>query len=184
MAEVKLAKFRGRLVRLPNPSAPPACPRGRKPVAKLTDRAKRYRANAPGCRPAGPRQCVYCRARKNVGVHHLDGDESNGRKSNLAWACKSCNTRLGYLFKRAGAGARTRQYNPRGRSKGDPAFTQYAWAVNVICRRRDRARGLCDFSSDRLTKQAVEIVRATPVGLRRDYARRAASRRRPSEVPF
>jgi hypothetical protein len=129
---------------------------------------------------------MYCSSRRNVGVHHMDGNEDNGRRSNLGWACKGCNTALGIAFKKAGKGKRTRQYNPRGRKRGkaDPAFTQYGWAVNVICRRRDEAAGRCSRSSDDLTRQAVEIIRATSPSVRREYARRAAGMRRGSEVPF
>jgi hypothetical protein len=180
---MRKAKYRGRLVTLPNPSEP--CPQARKPVGQITDRAKRYRANQPACKPGGSKKCIYCGRRKNVEVHHLDGNEDNGKRTNLAWACRPCNTAIGAEFKKAGLGKRTRQYNPRKRrGRGDPAFTQFAWAVNVICRRRDEARGLCSRSSDPLTKQAVEIIRSTPLDVRRAYARRARSMRRGSEVPF
>ena len=67
---------------VPNPATG-----GRKPVELITDRAKRYRANSPDNRPAGPRRCVICGSRKHVGVMHLDGDESHGERRNLAWGC-------------------------------------------------------------------------------------------------
>jgi len=85
--------------------------RFRKPAGAITDRAKRYRANQPECRPEGPRLCMYCGSGRNVEVHHLGADESDIRRSNLAWACRSCNTRLGLKAARAGRGKRTRQYN-------------------------------------------------------------------------
>lgn len=174
------AKYRGRLVSLPNPSE---CARTRKPVAEITDRAKRYRANQAGCRPAGPKRCLYCgRGAKHMVIDHMDGDESNGRRSNLAWACKACNTRLGAAMKSAGRGVRTRQYN------AVPDFKQYAWAIGMICRRRDMEAGRCSPSNYSTTAEAVAIIRATPAAKRREYARRAASSRgrwsSRDEVPF
>lgn len=178
-----VARFKGRLVTLPNPAEP--CAKARKPVSKISDRAKRYRANQAGCKPNGPRRCMYCGGGKHVGVHHLDGDESNGRRSNLGWACKSCNALLAAAFKRAGKGTRVRQLNPRKKKgRSDPAFTQYGWAVSVICRHRDQAAGRCSPANDDLTRQAVAIIRGTSPGVRREYARRAAAMRGRYAVPF
>jgi hypothetical protein len=84
----------------------------RKPVEYISDRAKRYRAHSPGCRPKGPKVCFQCGSRRNVVPDHKDSDESNGRRSNLRWACKSHNTILGKKMAREGRGVRTRQYNP------------------------------------------------------------------------
>lgn len=188
----RTATYRGRRVSLPNPSEPKSaggtkvlddrgpCAKTRKPTKAITDRAKRYRANQPGCLPNGARRCAYCKSTRNLVVDHADGNESNGAKSNLVWACKKCNTRLGIAFKKAGRGVRTRQYNPA------PDFKQYAWAVGMICRKRDLAAGRCSRSDDPLVKEAVAIIRATPASLRREYAARAASARgrASSEVPF
>jgi hypothetical protein len=45
----------------------------------ITDRAKRYRAqNAV----TGPRKCVLCGSRSDLGVMHLDGNESHGETAN------------------------------------------------------------------------------------------------------
>jgi hypothetical protein len=86
--------------------------RNRKLVSEITDRAKRYRAHTPECRPDGPKRCFKCGSRRFVVPDHIDGDESNGRKSNLRWACKSHNTILGKRMAKAGKGKRTRQFNP------------------------------------------------------------------------
>jgi len=189
----RFATFRGRRVSLPNPSEPNrpagtkvpadrgACASTRKPTKAVSDRAKRYRANQPGCKPSGPRRCIYCKSTRYLVVDHADGNESNGAKKNLVWACKSCNTRLGHAFKAAGVGVRTRQYNPA------PDFKQYAWAVGMICRKRDLAAGRCSRSDDPLVKEAVAIIRATPARLRSEYAARAAAGRGRSsfsDVPF
>lgn len=177
----RTAKFRGRVVSLPNPSE---CARIRKPVEKISDRAKRYRANQEGCKPTGPKRCVYCgKTKGQIVVDHVDGDESNGRRSNLVWACKSCNTALGAAYAKRGRGVRTRQYN------GTPDFNLYAWATGLICRKRDQAAGRCSPSDDPETLKAVSIIRATPASKRREYAARAASSRGRwrsglDEVPF
>ena len=92
----------------------PACG-GRKPVELLTDRAKRYRANSPECLPRGPKRCALCGSKRNIVAMHMDGDEANLARKNLKWGCKSCNTKLGALFKKLGLGVPTNQFNPRGR---------------------------------------------------------------------
>src|SRR5580704_12018230 len=88
----------------------------RKPVSQISDRAKRYRAHSPGCRPDGPKVCFKCGSKRFVVPDHIDGNESNGRKSNLRWACKSHNTIFGKRMAKAGKGVRTRQYNPKTRA--------------------------------------------------------------------
>jgi hypothetical protein len=88
--------------------------RFRKPVAEISDRAKRYRANTPECRPRGPKRCHWCKTRTapQFVPDHVDGNESNTSRRNLVWACKSCNTKRGKAMAKAGKGVRTRQYNP------------------------------------------------------------------------
>ena len=159
----------------------PACG-GVKPVQLITDRAKRYRANKPGCAPPGPRVCEYCGSDKNVDVHHRDGDESNGRKSNLAYACRSCNMRIANWHMRSGKGVRTRQFNgsnPR-KWKGQlvPTYAEYIQAANV-----EHKRKAFDFGGS--------IIHQTPPDLRRLYAARAWATRRQrgtdkwkSDIPF
>jgi hypothetical protein len=80
--------------------------------SQVSDRAKRYRANQPGCKPRGVKKCKLCGRKSDLMVDHIDGDESNGRKRNLRWLCRSCNTKLGADMARTGAGRRTVQYNP------------------------------------------------------------------------
>jgi hypothetical protein len=79
-----------------------------------TDRAKRYAANRAieDDKRAG---CLFCRSKKFLTVDHLSGDESDGNPANLAWLCKSCNTRKGAAFRKAGIGRLTHQYNPKSR---------------------------------------------------------------------
>ena len=99
----------------------------RRAAHQITDRAKRYRANAPECCPPLPRRCAVCRSTRFVVVDHIDGDESNGEPENLRWLCKSCNTKLGIAMARAGIGNRTRQYNPGARTLAEytEAVTQH-----------------------------------------------------------
>ncbi len=80
-----------------------------KSVDDITDRAKRYRANVIHKKR---KRCEECGSRKNLGVGHRDGDESNNRPSNLFTQCKSCNGKQAVRDKKAGRGVRTRQYNP------------------------------------------------------------------------
>jgi hypothetical protein len=154
------------------------------PGAGVTDRALRYRANQPDRLPAGPRRCFFCASGRNVEVHHLDGDESNDSPLNFAWACRSCNTRIGLAMRNLGLGRRTRQYNP-----GAESLQQYAWAVAQVCRRQDELAGRCTRSSDPEVLQAVELIRATPAARRREFSAQARAARgryagSADEVPF
>ena len=148
----------------------------RKEVHEITDRAKRYRANAHP--PPGQRICGFCGSKRNVEVGHLDGYEENADPRNLIWNCRSCNTRLGVVFKRLGLGRRTRQYNPE--SEGARSLGQWMTAVLSM-------KGEMDAMS---VEDAVEIVRATPPERRSEFAREIWRRRKErgtdrwSQVPF
>jgi hypothetical protein len=83
---------------VPNPAT-----RSLRPVHLITDRAKRYRANRTP--PPGPRVCAWCKSKKNVGIDHIDGDESNGHPKNLQWLCKRHNAEKAVAQIRAGIGA-------------------------------------------------------------------------------
>ncbi len=136
------------VISLPNP---------RKPVDRITDRAKRYRAQNE---VSGPKKCVFCGSKKDIQVLHLSGDESDGAKKNLAYGCRSCNQKLSAAWERAGSKVRTRQYNP---AKGVPTFRQYAWGV------AHHSRGAHD--------EGGAIIHATPRHKRIEYARRIAKMR-------
>jgi hypothetical protein len=123
-------------------------------AGEVTDRAKRYRAQK---NVTGPKKCVLCGSRSDLGVMHLDGNEAHGEAANLAWGCRSCNQLLSHGFKRAGAGKRTAQYNP---SSGVPSFEQYAWAVS------NHSRGAHD--------EGGVVIHATPKHKRIEYASRIA----------
>jgi hypothetical protein len=118
----------------------------------ITDRAKRYRAQN---NVTGPRKCVLCGSRSDLGVMHLTGNESHGETANLAYGCRSCNGKLAAAFKRIGAGRPTNQYNP---SSGVPTFEQYKWAVSNHTRKEHDEGGA--------------IIHATPKHKRIEYARR------------
>ena len=85
----------------------------------------RYRANS--CPLPGERICCLCGSTRNVEVGHIDGHKENTEPENLIWTCRSCNTRLGALYKRIGLGRRTRQYNPE--AKGAASLGQWLAAV-------------------------------------------------------
>lgn len=135
-----------------------------KPTGQVTDRALRYRANHPDRRPPGQKICAFCGSRRNVEVHHVDGHEENPNPSNLAWACRSCNTLIGVAMKRAGVGRRTRQFNPEGARN----LAQWLQAVLSV-------KGQ---SSDMTVRQAVDTIRATPAARRSDFAYQIWERRK------
>lgn len=151
-------------------------PRYRKQPSEITDRAKRYRANADGNRPQGKRICFACGHRGRLDVHHLTGNEAHGNPSDLAWACRSCNVRIGNVMRRAGIGKQTRQYNPA--SEG--AHSLGAW-MNAIASMRG-------FGGTMTVSDAVAMVRATSPSLRSKYAEEIWAIRRArgtdSVVPF
>ncbi len=138
----------------------------REPVSKITDRAKRYRANQIGVRPSGPKQCRYCHSRRNVGVHHVDGNENNGERRNLAWACKSCNGKIAAYHKRHGIGRRVQQMNA---SKGSrkSMLEAYGNAIKVM-------RG--DFDGD--AGAAMDTINSTPEDIRSSYTAKSWAIRR------
>jgi hypothetical protein len=142
------------------------CPIIRK-EREVTDRARRYRANQDGCRPAGPKKCELCGARSDLMIDHKNSNESDGRRSNLRWLCRSCNTRLGAKAAREGLGRRTAQYNPGARTLGE-----YIQAVTQHTRRAH--------------DEAGRIIHETPKSRRREFAAEIWDRRRAhhESVPF
>ena len=68
--------------------------------SNLTDRAQRYRAQK---NVKGPKQCFLCGSKRDLGVMHLSGDESDGDARNLAWGCRSCNQKLSHAFIKIGS---------------------------------------------------------------------------------
>lgn len=143
--------------------------------AEITDRAKRYRAQSAIAQP--DRRCVYCGTRRGrLDVEHINGDESDSRSRNLAYACRSCNTRKGVVFRKAGFGKRTRQFNPRGGSAGARSLGQWIQAVLTV-----KGQG-----GSMSLPAAVELIRATPPARRSEFAAEIWRRRkeRSSEVPF
>jgi len=109
----------------------------------LTDRAKRYRAQKSTT--LGRKQCGFCGSRRNVEVHHVNGDEDDGDDRNLMWACRKCNTKIGVLMKNAGVGRRTVQYNPSKGRGGGSQLAKYGGCdqghARRVSRRRFRGRG-------------------------------------------
>jgi hypothetical protein len=147
-----------------------------KPVSKITDRAKRYRANRPEVRPAGRKVCAYCGSTKNVGVHHKNGDESVNTRRNLAYACKSCNGRIAAIHKKNGIGRRTRQYNAGEKIQGAKTLKDYGFLIKIM-------RGIEPGDSSRAYAQ----IMATPSWMRSAYTKNAWAIRKPDrreEVPF
>ena len=138
----------------------------RKETTAITDRAKRYRSNAPGCRPPGPRLCALCGSVRNVEVGHANGLEDDISPENLIWTCRSCNVRCGNVLRRAGLGRKTRQYNPAG----DGAKNLGQWLNAVLSLRGE--------GGTMSVADAVAIVHATPPEDRSRFAREIWSKRR------
>ena len=138
-------------------------------AGEVTDRAKRYRAQK---NVTGPKKCVLCGSRSDLGVMHLDGNEAHGEAANLAWGCRSCNQLLSHGFKRAGAGKRTAQYNP---SSGVPTLEQYAWAVSQGPGGSHHGpyKGGGKFAPG-AHDEAGAVIHATPKHKRIEYAQRIA----------
>jgi len=163
---------------VPNPTRPGA----RKPVDLITDRAKRYRAQADV--PAGPRVCGYC-GNPSTMVDHIDGHEEHGEPENLMHACRPCNVTKAHIMQAAGLGRKTVQYNPQ--ASWAHSLAQWVWAVSRI-RRRDASGRLAPRDAWKTeapaseVKAAVEMVRATPPAKRAEFAAqlRGKQRRRSS----
>ncbi|MBZ5644560.1 MAG: HNH endonuclease [Acidobacteriia bacterium] len=131
----------------------------------MTDRAARYRANSRACRPPEPRICAFCGRTQNVEVHHIDGHEENTDPANLVWACRSCNTSIGFALRKAGLGRLTRQYNPA--SNGARTLGQWVTAVLSM-----KGQGPME------TTAAVEMIHATSPSQRSKFAQDIWQRRR------
>ena len=93
-------------------------------------------------------------------MHHLDGEEKNADPANLVWACRSCNTTVGVVMGRAGLGRRTRQFNPR--AVGAQSLGQWVTAVLSMKGQSDAMEPAA----------AVEMIHATPLERRSEFARR------------
>jgi hypothetical protein len=143
-----------------------------RPVSLITDRAKRYRANA-GRKKA--RLCAFC-ANPAMDVDHISGDEAHGKHANLIDLCRSCNTRKGIVQKRARIGKRTRQYNPEAPAR-QPTFEEYIAAVRIL-------RGDVDATYLEV-RIAGAIIQATNDSRRAAYTRMIqAQRQNPYPSPF
>ena len=130
---------------------------------------KRYRSHAPECRPPAPKICFAYESRARD-IHHLNGDESDVKPPNLAWACRPCNVRIGNVMRRAGIGRKTRQYNPSSHDVTSGATSLGAW-MNAVASIRGEG-GTMPVS------YAVALIHATPPDARSEFAREIWSKRK------
>jgi hypothetical protein len=155
------------------------------PRENVTDRALRYRANE--LPPEGPRVCCYCGSTRFVEIDHVDGFEENTDPDNLVWACRSCNTLKGIVFRNGGRGRLTAQYNPT-KTGGAANVGEWVQAVGAIIPRKGEKYAGYNYglSSDMSTSTAVEMIRATPQWKRQEFAGQLRKHRRSrrEEVPF
>jgi len=154
----------------------------RKPVSDISDRAKRYRANSEENRPDGPEICSICflppKGNRPLDVDHIDGDESNGRRSNLQKLCRRCNTLKGAWLRRRGRGVLTEQFNPSKKRRKKPAgiskakekqmIGEYAHLLRVM---RGEPHG------GQASAEAFDKIMSFPAWFRSDFSRRAYSYR-------
>lgn len=166
---------------IPNPTTPGA----RKPVEVITDRAKRYRAQA--AMPADtPRICIYC-GRRGEMVDHIDGIEDHGEQENLAYSCRGCNVTKANAMREAGLGKKTRQYNPPKPAKGAKTLAEWVWAVSRVQRRDKRTGALLPrdnwkvYAPPKEVAAAVAMIRATPHHRRAEFAADLRAKRRPKK---
>jgi hypothetical protein len=77
----------------------------------------------------------------------------------MVWACRSCNTAVGFVLKRAGIGRRTRQFNPS--AEGASTLAQWVTAVRSMKGESDAMEPAA----------AIEIIHATPPDVRSRFAK-------------
>lgn len=130
---------------------------GRKPAFDITDRALRYRAQHPDCIPDPPVRCMHCGSRSDIQVGHIDGDETNTTRENLGWVCRSCNQKIAATIKKAGAGRRTKQFNPKKR-RGASDYREYAQALGIL-----------DGTAIGDVQQAIALIHATSKAKRSEF---------------
>jgi hypothetical protein len=110
---------------------------------------------------------MFCGSTKDLQVDHLDGFEENGEAENLLMLCRSCNQLKSAVYKKAGLGRRTVQYNPgvfsslfgpretyRTTGGGHPDFRKRLKQERADAKARDRAE------ERDLRKQELEAKRA------------------------
>lgn len=135
----------------------------------VTDRAQRYRANSD---IEGPQVCMFCGSTKDLGVDHLDGFEEHNEPENLLWLCRSCNQLKSAVFKSAGLGRRTDQYNPFLGLFGEGGLlggrTTHRDTGRAIARERDKA------IRERERRAAKEEKRESLRAAREDLAEKKA----------
>jgi len=130
-----------------------------KPVSQITDRAKRYRANAA----APPKhRCFACGNPRVRGVHHIDGREENDQPHNLTWACNSCNVKIANTLRNARLGTTTRQYNPK-RPIRISAPSLGAYLSSIAITKGEQPGNVA---------AAVRTLQATPHAKRVEFAKR------------
>ena len=146
-----------------------------KPASAITDRAKRYRANQETS--DWPKVCMFCGSTKDLQVDHIDGFEENGEPENLLILCRSCNQLKSAVYKKAGMGRRTVQYNPgvfsslfgpketyRTTGGGHPEFQKKLKQERAEAKTRERAQERELRREELESKRAERAARPVAVG--------------------
>lgn len=158
------------------------------PAELITDRGKRYRAQAAN--EQAERRCIYCgQPGGRLDNEHINGKEADNEPANLAYACRPCNTAKGAHFARIGFGKKTAQYNPT-KTGGAANLAEWLEAVGSITPRKGaRYAGANYGAGGRMkTADAVAMIRATPADKRSEFAGKIWQRRHgragADSVPF
>lgn len=135
----------------------------------ITDRAHRYRANE--LMPTAGKRCLFCESTRFLVPDHWDGHPDHTHADNLEVLCKSCNTAKGNAFKKAGRGRLTKQYNPT-KSGGASNVGEWINAVGAIIPRKGAKYAGSNYgiNSHMKTRDAVDMIRATPKHKREEFA--------------
>ncbi len=135
----------------------------------ITDRAHRYRANE--LMPTAGESCLFCGSKRFLVPDHWDGHPDHTNPENLEVLCKSCNTAKGNAFKKAGRGRLTHQYNP-SKSGGASNVGEWINAVGAIIPRKGAKYSGAHYgiNSKMTTRDAVDMIRATPQHKREEFA--------------
>lgn len=108
--------------------------------------------------PRDIKRCAFCGTKRNLRIHHINGNESHTFPENLIGACHSCNLKIASVLKRHRIGRRVK-INPEGIS-GARSLAQWVMAVKAM-------RGESD---DMTVNDAVAMIRATPSSRRSRFA--------------
>lgn len=156
--------------------------RWRKKVSDITDRQRRERSRQT-INPQHMKRCGFCGHKRNMRVHHINGNEADIDERNLMGACHACNLKVAAVMRAHGLGRKADldQMNPAAPATAG-AKNLAAWVIAVKVLRGE--------SGEMKVKDAVALIHATPPARRSRFAediwkiRRAKGTDRPGSTAF